>query len=40
MDLSGTVVAVGLPANAFVNVDLFRHVLKEKKLVGSYVGSR
>ncbi|KAJ9109745.1 hypothetical protein QFC19_001975 [Naganishia cerealis] len=36
----GTVVAVGLPAGAFVKSEVFFHVLKERKLVGSYVGNR
>lgn len=36
----GTVVAVGLPAGAFVKSEVFFHVLYERKLVGSYVGNR
>lgn len=36
----GTVVAVGLPAGAFVKSEVFWHVVCERKLVGSYVGNR
>ncbi|SCU94727.1 LADA_0G10704g1_1 [Lachancea dasiensis] len=36
----GTVVLVGLPANAFVKSDLFSHVVKSISIKGSYVGNR
>ncbi|SCU89764.1 LANO_0D06304g1_1 [Lachancea nothofagi CBS 11611] len=36
----GTVVLVGLPANAYVKSEVFSHVVKSISLKGSYVGNR
>lgn len=36
----GTIVLVGLPAGAVVKSDVFEHVVKSLKIVGSYVGNR
>ncbi|CAI4702743.1 AQG_2a_G0041690.mRNA.1.CDS.1 [Saccharomyces cerevisiae] len=36
----GTVVLVGLPANAYVKSEVFSHVVKSINIKGSYVGSR
>ncbi|KAH3672117.1 hypothetical protein WICPIJ_010161 [Wickerhamomyces pijperi] len=37
---TGTVVLVGLPANAYVKSEVFSHVVKSINIVGSYVGNR
>ncbi|KAL6929085.1 Alcohol dehydrogenase (NADP dependent) [Hanseniaspora valbyensis] len=37
---NGTIVLVGLPAGAVVKSDVFDHVVKSLKIVGSYVGNR
>lgn len=37
---TGSVVLVGLPADAVVSTDVFTHVIKSIKIVGSYVGNR
>ncbi|XBW37227.1 hypothetical protein QEN19_002810 [Hanseniaspora menglaensis] len=37
---NGTIVLVGLPAGAVVKSDVFDHVIKSLKIVGSYVGNR
>ncbi|GMM35833.1 alcohol dehydrogenase [Saccharomycopsis crataegensis] len=36
----GKVVLVGLPADAVVHTDVFTHVVKSIKIIGSYVGNR
>ncbi|AET41217.1 alcohol dehydrogenase ADH3 Ecym_7391 [Eremothecium cymbalariae DBVPG len=37
---TGTVVLVGLPANSYVNSEIFSHVIKSISIKGSYVGNR
>ncbi|KAH3899720.1 Alcohol dehydrogenase 4, mitochondrial [Saccharomycodes ludwigii] len=37
---TGTVVLVGLPANAYVKSEVFSHVVKSINIKGSYVGNR
>ncbi|CAI4049598.1 hypothetical protein SUVZ_13G2180 [Saccharomyces uvarum] len=37
---TGTVVLVGLPANAYVKSEVFSHVIKSINIKGSYVGNR
>lgn len=37
---TGKVVLVGLPADAVVKTDVFSHVVKSIKIIGSYVGNR
>jgi propanol-preferring alcohol dehydrogenase len=37
---TGTVVLVGLPPKSVVHSDVFNHVIKSIKIVGSYVGNR
>nr|AAP51041.1 alcohol dehydrogenase 4 [Kluyveromyces wickerhamii] len=37
---TGTVVLVGLPANAYVKSEVFSHVVKSISIKGSYVGNR
>lgn len=37
---TGTVILVGMPANAFCKSDVFSHVVKSIKVKGSYVGNR
>lgn len=37
---TGTVVLVGLPPSSVVHSDVFSHVIKSIKIVGSYVGNR
>jgi propanol-preferring alcohol dehydrogenase len=36
----GTIVAIGLPANAFLKAPVFETVLKQICIKGSYVGNR